>query len=131
VVTAAIHLGLLNRNVTPTAAELMLVPFYDRQEQQDHGKMRLMGQDNQGNDVYIIGKRSLSGFENLVNNFLTISEVNDKPLLVNTLSGVNFAMRIGGFLSRRLKLTFIGRPLVIWGTRKAFTNFVKIAHKIS
>jgi hypothetical protein len=39
-------------------------------------------------------------------------------------------MRVGGFLSRRLKLTVIGRPLVIMGTQKAYKNFSKIAENI-
>jgi hypothetical protein len=130
VVTAAIYLGLLDKNKIPTASELMLVPFFDRQEQDDHGQARLMGQDQQENNVYIIGNRSLIGFEKLIDNFLDTAEVRTKPILVDTLSGVNFAMRVGGFLSRRLKLTVIGRPLVIMGTQKAYKNFSKIAENI-
>ncbi len=127
VVTAAIHLKLLNPKKTPTTAELLTIPFYDQQQDKDHGKMRFMGEDEKGNKVYIVGQRSLANsFEKLVHDYLKIIGCDEKPILINTLSGVNMAMRLGGYMSRKLGYINIGRPLVIWGTKKAFKNFVEI-----
>ena len=90
--------------------------------------MRFMGNDDKGNKVYIVGQRSLANsFEKLVHDYLKITGCDEKPILINTLSGVNMAMRPGGYVSRKLGYIKIGRPLVIWGTKKAFNNFVKIA----
>lgn len=128
VVTASIYLGLLNPDKIPSTSDLLLLPFFDQQIDQDHGKMRLMGQDNAGNNVYIVGKRSMGdSFINVIQDFLSIRGVETKPVMINTLPGVNFYMRIGGFLSRKLRITALGRPIVIWGTKKAYRNFVQIA----
>lgn len=128
VVTAAIHLGILENNRTPTSSELLLVPYYDEQTDPDHGKLRFMGKDKNENNIYIVGVRNLgTNVEYLIKSCLNIADVPDKPIMVSTLTGVNLAMRVGGFISRKLGITMIGRPIVIWGTKKAFFNFVKIA----
>ena len=49
-----------------------------------------------------------------------------RHIIVNTLRAVNWQMRIGGFLSRRLGLVSLGRPLVARGARRAYPQLTKI-----
>jgi len=48
---------------------------------------------------------------------------------IDTLTVVNIWMRIGGFLSRAVGLTRLGRPLVIYGTRRAFPLLVALVRR--
>jgi hypothetical protein len=50
--------------------------------------------------------------------------------MVNTLGCVNFPMRLGGYLSRRLRLVNIGRPLVLKGSIMAYPALVKLVGKV-
>lgn len=132
VTAAGIHLGLLPSSRIPSAAELMAIPYYDGQIEDQHGQYQLMGMDEQGNEVYIIGVETMDPiFETVVKNTLNIFQIpQDNFILVNSLVKANILMRVGGYLSRRLGLIFLGRPLVIRGTQAAYWNFVKLVDKV-
>ncbi|MGF7185023.1 hypothetical protein GGQ84_001108 [Desulfitispora alkaliphila] len=130
VTAAAIHLGMLPEESVPTSKQLIDTPFYDKQENDDHGTIKHIGTDNMGNEVYIVGRRGLdSDFETFLEDFMKLNKVQANLIIVGTLSGVNIYMRLGGYLSRKLRLTWIGRPLVLYGTKKAHMDFVKIVHQ--
>jgi len=132
VTAAAIHLGYLMPDQKPTPDALMRVPLFDRQTDEDHGKFVLLGQDEMGNEVYTCGCRSLgSKIEKTLHGIAKITDIPmDDLVFVDTLKGVNNLMRIGGFLSRKLRLVVIGRPIVIKGTRDAFNDFVNIVENV-
>lgn len=120
VTTAAIHLNMLSSKNVPTKKEVLSLPLYDRVPVRNHGYIHFYGTDLENNEVYVIGLENISDrvipvFQNLIRLF----GVNN-VVLVNTLSYVNIAMKVGGVLSRALRLVFLGRPLVIWGTRGAW-----------
>ncbi|MGI6285641.1 DUF3189 family protein [Neomoorella humiferrea] len=122
VTAAAIHLGLLSRHRLPTAAELLALPYFDGRSRGEEGDLKYMGTDAYGNKVYAVGKKNLGArFETFLYNLAAVIGIPRRNiLLLNTSPLVNMSMRIGGFISRRMGLTFLGRPLVVWGTRRAF-----------
>ena len=122
VTAAAIHLGLLSADKIPSGDELKNIPFYDRQVGNDHGLLRYMGNDEHGNQVYIIGRRNSSRIlENMYQGLLQIYGINQREVLtVNVMPYVNWRMVIGGFLSRKVGFIRLGRPIVGIGTRDAY-----------
>lgn len=62
VTAAALHLGLLPEARPATAKELLSLPYYDAQVGKDHGRIRFMGFDEWGNEVYVVGKKNLGFF---------------------------------------------------------------------
>ena len=128
VTAAAIHLGWLPETRPPTARELLNLPYYDAQKGKDHGRIRFLGFDCLGNEIYVVGKKSLGPYyEKIMRSFITLSEGRqDEYLFVDTMPYVNLWMVIGGFLSRRLGMVVPGRPIVIYGTRRAYKKFLHL-----
>lgn len=121
VTAAAIHLGLLPTDRLPTAQDLEGLPFYDRAVRADHGRLRLMGVDADGHEVYVLGRRFMPVLAERV--VRGVAEVYGKDpsdlLLVNVLASVNLTMKLGGFVSRGMLLPYVGRPMVERGTAGA------------
>ncbi|MHB0884942.1 MAG: DUF3189 family protein [Bacillota bacterium] len=128
VTAAAIHLGLLPTNRLPTAADLEGLPFYDRAVRADHGRMRLMGVDADGHEVYVLGRRFMPVIAERV--VRGVAEVYGKDpgdlLMVNALTSVNLTMKFGGFVSRGMLLPYVGRPVVERGTAGAVRRLLSI-----
>lgn len=127
VTVAALHLGLLNKGQLPSAEELMALPYYDKTNDNDFGCIHYMGRDDMGNEVYVLGKKSLGDrFNNVLMGVAEILDKEDQLMAVNVMKHVNWSMKIGGFTSRRIKIPLLGRPVVIWGTRKAFGHMIRL-----
>ncbi|WP_258359028.1 DUF3189 family protein [Moorella sulfitireducens (nom. illeg.)] len=131
ITAAAIHLGLLPRNRLPTAAELLALPYFDGRSRGEEGELKFIGIDEYGNKIYAAGKKNLgSRFEALLYDLAAILGIKGQEiLLIDTSPLVNLLMRIGGFTSRRIGLTFLGRPVVVLGTRRAFPGLVKLVEQ--
>lgn len=130
-VTAAVHLGILSLDQVPGPAQLLGLDYFDRMEQEDHGRFHIMGRDAAGNQVYVMG---MEGFKDVLlaafPGFARIYGIDFEDFMfVDTLSHVNLRMRLGGFLSRALGLVAVGRPLVISGTRQAFPALARLGLK--
>jgi len=127
VTAAALHLRILNRNQVPTTEDLMKIPYYDKTNDTDFGSIRFMGTDELGNDIYVLGKKSLGNrFSSILMGVAEILGKQDDLIVVNCMGLVNWSMKLGGFTSRRLGLVALGRPVVIWGTRRAFNQLVNL-----
>jgi len=127
VAAAALHLGMLNKNRIPTVDDLMQIPFYDKTSDADFGSIRFMGTDEFGHDIYVMGKKSFSNrYSSMLMGVAKILERQDKLIMVNCMDRVNWSMKIGGFTSRRLGWAFLGRPIVSWGTARAFAQLVNL-----
>lgn len=129
-VTAAnIHLERLPRDRHATYAEVLGQPGFDTTSRREMGRPLYMGTDRRGHAVYCWGLGG--GKERLLAAALQLAReaggCTDAFLPVGALARVNWLMRIGGFLSRRLGLIGIGRPLVAWGTWLAYGSFVECA----
>ncbi len=103
VTAAAIHLGMLPITKKPTSRELLSVPYYEQQKGQEHGTLRFMGNDEYGNQVYIVGKHNLGHlFEDIIRQFATAFRISQGDfVIVDTIPYVNLAMMFGGFTSQK------------------------------
>lgn len=130
VVAAAIHLGTLKADKTPGERELMQLNLFDRQTKDGHGQLHFYGYDEKGRQVYSIGCRNAgAAVEAALTSVAGLLGVEDELHFVDTLPCVNLEMRIGGYISRRLGLTRLGRPLVVRGTKKAYRRLVDLVLK--
>lgn len=128
ITASSIHLGLLPTDRKPSVEELLDVPFYDTLNKEDQGRIILRGIDEFGNKVFTLSRQF---YPHLIipaiQDAWELAGGNRKDLLiVNTMTSVNFIMKIGGFSSRRLKLVTFGRPIVARGTIKSYDKLLKI-----
>jgi len=132
VTAACIHVGLLQDGVVPSSKELLQLPYFDRQVAKDHGLIRYIGEDDYGNKIYITSKHNLGRhYETIMRSIACIMEIpNEKLAFVDTMPYVNWLMVIGGFLSRRLGIVSIGRPIVVLGTQISFFKFSQLVNII-
>ncbi|MGI9952869.1 DUF3189 family protein [Moorellaceae bacterium AZ2] len=122
IVAAALHLGWMRPDRLPAPEELQSLPYFDRRPEGREGQILFLGRDQHNNEVYVVGKRGMGEtFENLLCDLMQELDLpREELLLLNTSPLVNWPMAVGGFLSRRLGLSLLGRPLVIWGVRRTF-----------
>lgn len=129
-VAAAIHLGILGEKIPPVR-QLIQLPFYDKVVPRDYGRLFYVGDDQQGHQVYVMGvqnsrevmKRAILGIWGL------LGGDQQQIFLVDVFPCVNWMMRLGGFLSRQLGLVSLGRPLVCWGTQRAYPLLLAVVKK--
>ncbi len=127
VAAAALHLGLLDSRKIPTEEDLIRIPYYDKTTDADFGSIRYMGTDTDNNHIYVFGKRSFNNrYAAVLMGVAKMFGDQDYLIMVDCMKRVNWSMKFGGFTSRRLGLIAIGRPIVSWGTRKAFANLVNL-----
>lgn len=127
-VAAAVHLGWLPTDRVPEGRELLDVPRFDRTKSKDHGLLEHMGRDDEGHDVYVIGRgpRPEPVERALASGYEAAGGDPDELYIVRTLSCVNGSMRVGGYLSRSMGWVGAGRPVVLWGTRRAYKAIVQL-----
>jgi len=131
---AAIHLGIVggsDSNSIDGQSLLDKVPYFDQVPSRCKGTVMHVGQDSDGHDVYILGRRSDADLA--INTILSSARIfgpcDSEILFVDVGKKVNLLMRIGGFLSRRLNLIRIGRPIVVYGTVRAFPHIAQLVDK--
>lgn len=132
-VTAAnIHLGHLPRHRRATLTEIQHQPCFDRTQEYELGVPRLMGTDEWGNQVYVIGlaggKRAM---ERAVQDFLVAGSIAPTDFLfANALQVAGLPLRVGGYTSRRLGLIWPGRPLSAVGVWLKYPRFVALVEQV-
>ena len=133
-VAAAIHLGRLPRDRIPRAEELLRLPLFDRVSASDWGQLTEVGRDGFGHRVFVMGRGpgGVATVRALLSGFCLAGGPGqgDGLLLVDTLPAAGWPMRVGGYLSRRVGLVSLGRPLVIWGTQKAYPRLVELVRQV-
>lgn len=132
VMCASIHLGLLPSDRKPSADELMQIPLFDRTTPAQIGTVFFIGHDCHDNEIYVLGMANAKSIvKNTVYSLLQICGIDRQDIrLVNSLKHVNLITKIGGFLSRRLNLISIGRPLVIYGVRHNYFEYVNLVKSV-
>lgn len=130
VTAAAFHLGMLPFDLQ--AKDLLAIPFFDDRDSHDHGHITLMGIDGQGNEIYFVGRRgSPRILKNIIYGLAGQFDIPPQEYkLVNVMHKVNWSMRLGGFISRRFKWIYPGRPLVAWGTIHAFGDIINLVRRV-
>ncbi|MFY9175962.1 MAG: DUF3189 family protein [Caldicoprobacterales bacterium] len=129
---AAIHLGYLPMDRVPGSQEFNSVPYYDKMEDKNCGTPIYLGRDELGIDIYAIGlKNACHIMIPAIKSYLNTNDIQSKDLLfVESLVKLHPITGIGGFLSRKLHLVSIGRPLTVWGIRRRYGVFVEIVSRV-
>ncbi len=133
VVAAAIHVGMLPANYPPEKEEFYSIPYFDRISNANIGEAQFMGIDSWGNDIYCMG---WGNYKKNILGYLLSLQKDDKRFLfeqaifVYVLPIADIFVRIGGFLSRRLGLVSIGRPLIIDGIRKKYSLYSHLVEHV-
>lgn len=136
-IAASIHIGLLPKDRVPTKNEILNTPYFDKLSYKDMGSLILRGTDRWGNKVFTVGKGTskalLPAMQNLTSILKNEWGGKDEVVFINTSPTVPFVMTMGGFTSRALKIKFIGRPLLVAGTKQTYfkiVNLVKSSLKV-
>lgn len=130
-VAAAIHAGLLPDDRVPDGREIAAVPHFDATPPERWGELLPVGRDAHGHPIFVMGhgRHGALALRALLSGY-ALGGADPEPLLtVDTIPLINTWMRIGGFISRRLGLVRLGRPLVIWGTRKAYPQLARLVRE--
>lgn len=129
-VASAIHLKMLPRDRVATTEELLSVPYFDTLTKKEYGRILRRGTDHFGNHVYTLSRQFSPGIViPALTDLSIILTGNDKEaIFINASTAVNITMKIGGFLSRKANLVTIGRPIVIWGTKRAYMDIAGIVN---
>ena len=130
---SAIHLKKLTAERIPTRKEILNTDYFDKLKSTDMGRIIFRGTDDEGNKVYTMGRGPsrlvvpcMANMINLLGNEFGFSE---KIIFSNMSPCVPLAMSIGGFLSRRFGLRFIGVPLLIIGAKQTHKRIVEVVNK--
>lgn len=128
VVAAHIHAGKLDSPQTPPIKEIINLPYFDKTQKDDFGKIRPAGTDADGNAIYVLGtKNSDSG--GLLTSLAEAQDAAQEFRFVDTMPYVNMWLRIGGWLSRSLSLPLLGRPLIRAGIKAAYPGLKNLVRE--
>jgi len=131
VIAAFIHVGILDKNVVPPYKKITFLPHYDRTDDEEIGTPFFIGFDEWGNEIYVIGAKSNKNLlKNFLKDFIHYNGIKEDFIFVDTLQAIGIFARIGGFISRRLGLTFIGRPLTVFDIRRNYWRFVSLVENV-
>ncbi len=133
IVAAAIHMGLLPEDRIPSFNKIATVPFYDKTNTKSIGTPIYLGTDLVGNEVYVMGMGAYrkEGSE-LVYQFVNelYGRCKGEVLIVNSIALINLPIRIGGFLSRKINMVAIGKPITIFGIQNKYYSFVELVKNV-
>jgi len=129
VLAANLHTGKLKPAIYPTSEEIMSFPYFDKTTPEDFGKIHYIGSDESENDVYVMGTKSTT-FGPALNNIAELMGISEDIIFVDTTPGINNTLRLGGWISRSLGNSFLGRPLVFAGSKKAIPYLVNIVNRV-
>jgi hypothetical protein len=127
---ASYHLKKLSTDRPLTKDDILNIDYFNKLDPSDCGKIIFHGADEDGNFVYTIGRKSskivVPALKNL--SLLLQDKYNgDEPILFsNTSPSVPFVMKIGGFLSRQLKIDWIGVPLLVLGAKQCYRDIIRL-----
>jgi Protein of unknown function (DUF3189). len=127
-VAANIHINNLPIDKVPDKNEILALPTFDKIRKSQLGHLLYIGEDEFGFKVYTIGRKYKPNYviPAIVDSFNIAGVKPEELYIVDTHPTVNIWMKIGGFSSRGLNLVTFGRPIVTYGTLKAYKDIVAI-----
>ncbi len=132
VVAAAIHCGLLPCGRVPAYKEFAALPYYDRTRPELIGTPYLMGRDEKGHEVYFMGlwnqrdQLVAAACELLAGAGVAPAAFHFQ----NAFPLINFSTKVGGLLSKRYRLTAVGRRITVWGIQRQYPSFVAMVQDV-
>ncbi|MCR1898196.1 DUF3189 family protein [Irregularibacter muris] len=133
VLSAAIHVGMLPTYRIPRKEEFFSIPNFDITTNDEIGTPLYMGMDIWYNEVYCMGLGPLK--EKALSSILFLEKhreefLCEQAIFIYALPIVDVGVRIGGFLSRGLGITFLGRTIIIQGLQRRYFEFVKLVNRV-
>lgn len=133
IVASAIHLGYLPFDRIPTKEEILSIPYYDQSPKELRGKPIYIGRDKELREIYALGMGPhRNEYTKIAYNFIFQFEKAEKKdiQIINVIPLLSFSTKIGGFLSRRLGLIRLGRPITVNGIQKRYEFFVDLVKDV-
>ena len=133
IVASAIHVGYLPIDRVPTGEEILNIPYYDQSPKENRGIPIYMGTDTELRKVYALGMGPYrSEYTKIAYNFAfqLVGENKEDIRIINVVPLLSFSVKLGGFISRRVGLIKLGRPLTISGIRKRYDLFIKLVKDV-
>jgi hypothetical protein len=75
----------------------MAMPYFDKTSAEDFGKLKLVGTDDYGNEIYSLGTQD-NNLGNLLEDLASIQGLSDQYVFISTSPYINMILRIGGWL---------------------------------
>lgn len=130
---AAYHLKKLPFSRKPTKNEILSTDCFNQLSPKEMGKLIFHGLDEEGHQVYTIGRGSSKAVIPAMLGVFELFEKNGKlqgkVIFSNTSPTVPIAMTFGGLFSRRLKIDPIGVPLLVLGAQQAYRDIIKLVQQ--
>lgn len=127
---AAFHLKKLPTDRELTKEEILAIPYFNKLTSSDFGKLIFHGTDEDENPVYTIGRKNqkfvIPAMKELGLLLQKRYGEEEKIIFSNTSPTVPFPMSIGGFLSRGLKIDFLGVPLLVAGAKICTKDIIRL-----
>lgn len=127
---AAYHLKKLPTNRELTKAEILQVDYFNKLTPNDFGKIIFHGIDEEGASVYTLGRKrskfTVPAMKDLIYILEDKNKMEQNIIFSNTSPTVPLAMTLGGLFSRRLKIDFIGVPLLILGAKQSRQDILRL-----
>ena len=125
---SAVHLKKLPIDRVPTKEEIIKTDYFDKLKSKDMGRIIFRGIDDEGNKVFTMGRGSskliITCLVNMLNLLCNDYGFKEKIIFSNMSPSVPLFMTIGGFLSRRFGLQFMGTPLLVIGAKQAHKKII-------
>ncbi len=125
---ASIYLGKLPRWRRPRLEEILAQPYFDRNDSAGIGDLSYAGLDPRGNPVFILGSgRWGAEVRVLIASLLkVVGAAAPAVAVIDCLPVLSLPIRVGGFISRRLGFTALGRPLVGRGIIRSYPRLLAL-----
>jgi len=127
---AAYHLKQISGDQPLTKEEILNIPYFNKLTSSDIGKLISHGNDEDGNSVYTLGRKSSKYVVPALQSLgLLLQEKykgEEKIIFSNTSPTVPIPMSLGGFFSRGLKIDAIGVPLLVSGAKICFKDIIRL-----
>lgn len=132
VVASAIHCGILPSDRIPDEGEFISINYYDQTSPEKIGQPYFMGVDENNNNVYFMGMWNQR--EVLTTTLRTVLAIHgyqqNDYILQDAFPLISFSTKFGGLLSKKWRLTQLGRKLTIWGMRRQYPKFVQLVQDV-
>jgi hypothetical protein len=131
-VAANIHINKLPMDRIASKDEILNLPTFDKISKNQVGHILYIGSDEFDAKVYTISRKYKPNLVvPAIRDAFIIGGMKDEDIyIVDTHPTVNLWMKIGGFTSRALGVVSIGRPIVTYGTIKAYEDIAQIVKEV-
>lgn len=127
IVAAWIHLfashGLIPEDHLPGHVTILELPLFDQRLSRDIGTPVLIGEDAYGTQVYALGSGwQYRDLELMLCDLIEVINPEARACIMSVRGFLNFKARLGGFMSRRLQMVYLGRKMIADSLSRRFPD---------